>query len=78
MIKTENNGRTNLELAIAKYDNKLGGFRKIDDGGKWVKSQCKNPEHRPPMHICLQPGTYEYTCPACGHVTNVHVPSITM
>lgn len=28
---------------------------------------CMSPEHNPPMHIVLEAGTYEYTCPVCGH-----------
>ncbi len=27
---------------------------------------CTDPEHKPPMHIVLEPGVYEHTCPGCG------------
>lgn len=27
---------------------------------------CLHPEHEPPMHIVLEPGTYQHTCPGCG------------
>jgi hypothetical protein len=37
---------------------------------------CMSPEHNVPMHIVLEPGTYRYTCPACGHVTVFEVPLI--
>ena len=30
---------------------------------------CVSPEHLPPQHMVLEPGTYEYTCPVCGQVT---------
>lgn len=26
---------------------------------------CAHPEHEPPKHIMLSPGTYEHTCPSC-------------
>lgn len=33
----------------------------------WPKiKQRLNPEHNPPTHICLEPGSYEHTCPGCG------------
>lgn len=38
---------------------------------------CMNPEHKPPMHIYLTPGTYEHVCPSCGHKTIFTVPLIT-
>ena len=28
--------------------------------------RCRHPEHDPPGHIVLKPGTYTYQCPACG------------
>jgi hypothetical protein len=28
--------------------------------------RCRHPEHDPPGHIVLKPGTYTYECPACG------------
>ena len=53
------------------------GLKKIDDG-KWVKNPCLCPEHNPPMHIVLEPGTYEHTCPLCGHKITFTVPRITL
>jgi predicted RNA-binding Zn-ribbon protein involved in translation (DUF1610 family) len=38
---------------------------------------CQNPEHNPPMHICLRPGEYEHTCPECGNVQIFIVPDVT-
>ncbi len=26
---------------------------------------CTHPEHEPPKHAALKPGTYEHTCPKC-------------
>lgn len=37
---------------------------------------CLSPEHNPPMHIYLEAGTYEYTCPACGKKVVFEVPTI--
>jgi hypothetical protein len=51
-------------------------LRKIDDGNKNGKDLCRHPEHKPPMHIVLEPGTYEHTCPACGNKTIFTVPLI--
>ena len=63
-----------------KVDEKKrkGGFHKVQ-GELWddAKKRCRHPEHKPPGHIVLQPGTYEYVCPGCGHVTKVHVPLVT-
>lgn len=46
-------------------------LRKIDIPAKVVgrDSACLHPEHSPPMHIVLEPGTYHYDCPQCGAVT---------
>lgn len=27
---------------------------------------CQHPEHNPPSHMSPAPGTYRWTCPACG------------
>jgi len=40
--------------------------------------QCMHPEHNPPMHIYLEPGTYEHTCPACGKTVVFEIPQITI
>ena len=52
-------------------------FKKIEDS-KWEINTCKSPEHNPPMHIVLQPGNYEWTCPQCGNVQIIIVPEITI
>lgn len=44
-------------------------LKRIDD----EKPPCLDPSHDPPSHMALQPGTYEWTCPACGHVTRFEV-----
>jgi hypothetical protein len=51
-------------------------FKKIEDVSE--DEICRNPEHNPPMHISLKPGTYEWTCPACGKSTKVKVNSATL
>ncbi len=50
-----------------------GGLRKIAD----APQQCLSPEHNPPSMIHLDPGTYEYVCPSCGHKTTFTVPLVT-
>ena len=52
-----------------------GGFRRIDNTEP-NKGQCISPAHNPPSNIVLQPGTWEYTCPACGKTTVINVPNI--
>ena len=53
------------------------GFRRIaDEDVKEQAEACPSPEHYPPTEIGLGPGTYEYTCPECGHVTIVKIPKI--
>lgn len=54
-----------------------GGFRKIDDK-LYIKEPCRHPEHQPPMHIVLENGTYEYTCPGCGEVRTIVVNKPTL
>lgn len=44
-------------------------LRKIAD----EKPPCRHPEHNPPSHIVLSPGTYEHTCPSCGNKLTFHV-----
>jgi hypothetical protein len=36
---------------------------------KWKEKGdvCRHPEHEPPMFRYYPPGTYEHTCPGCGH-----------
>lgn len=61
--------------------NFSGGLKRISDGDedkKWITSKpCLSPEHNPPSHIVLQPGTYEYTCPSCGTTMRFTIPYIT-
>lgn len=45
-------------------DTKMTGLRKIRDLSP--EETCVSPAHNPPMHIVLDDGVYEYTCPACG------------
>lgn len=52
---------------------KRGGFRKIAEPRENI---CQHPNHNPPGHIVLGPGTYEYTCPGCGASQIVRVPLI--
>ena len=49
------------------------GLQKITNA---EPTPCMSPEHDPPQHIALEPGTYEYTCPACGQKTTLIVPHI--
>lgn len=37
-------------------------------------NRCLHPEHRPPTMIVMDPGIYEYKCPACGATQDVVVP----
>lgn len=49
-----------------------GGLRKIRD----IPAPCLSDEHDPPKHMVLEPGGYEWTCPACKAVTYFTVPLI--
>lgn len=48
-------------------------LKKIKD----AERPCLHPEHDVPMHIVLEAGEYEYTCPQCGKTVQFTVPSIT-
>jgi hypothetical protein len=37
---------------------------------------CLDREHDPPGLIVLSPGTYEHTCPRCGHKTVFEVRGV--
>jgi len=54
--------------------------RRIDDERAWKVKPCRHPDHGVPKHRCFPPGaaagTYEHTCPACGHKTIFVVPEI--
>jgi len=64
-------------VVIKKYGRDAkesrGGLKKIAD----AKPPCMSPNHKPPMHISLEPGVYEYTCPDCGETIRFEVPFIT-
>lgn len=47
-------------------------FKKLADEA--TPKKCRHPEHDPPGHIVLAPGTYMYTCPGCGQETTVRIP----
>jgi hypothetical protein len=34
---------------------------------------CADPEHNPPTHMVLEPGTYQHDCPRCGAVTTFNI-----
>lgn len=51
-------------------------FRKLSEPeSPWAAPEdyCKHSEHEPPTMIVLGPGTYEWSCPACGAVRTVRV-----
>jgi hypothetical protein len=52
-------------------------LKKIEDDTSWNKNNCTNPEHFPPTHIVLEPGTYEHTCSSCGNIIRFTIPAIT-
>jgi hypothetical protein len=44
------------------------------DLSDWTKV-CINPEHYPPMHLWIPPGTtYRHKCPGCGKETAIVMP----
>lgn len=49
-------------------------LKKIKDAPR----PCLSPGHEPPMHIVLEPGTYQHKCDACGKVKEFTVPLITV
>lgn len=49
-------------------------FKKLSDDPLWNEFPCSHREHDPPNMIVLEPGSYEYTCPGCGHVTYFQIP----
>lgn len=38
---------------------------------------CLDQSHKPPTHLYLEPGEYEWTCPSCGAKQIFTVPLIT-
>lgn len=69
-----------ININSERYEERLGiNSRPKKSGLKLVRvaePPCISYEHDPPMHIVLQPGTYEYTCPACGRIQVFTVPCI--
>jgi hypothetical protein len=55
-------------MSLKKINDKPNGY---------IGKICRHSEHNPPMHIVLEPGTYEYICPGCGNKTVFDVPLIT-
>ena len=51
--------------------NKKPATRKIGEISE--KKSCNHPDHNPPAMIVLEPGFYEYECPACGYIQNFNV-----
>ncbi len=51
-------------------------FRKLTGPDKW-RRPCLDPEHEVPGHIVLEPGVWEWTCPACGAKRVIVVPLVT-
>lgn len=45
-------------------------LEKIADAPK----RCTHPEHHPPRHMVLSPGTWRHTCPGCGSKVTFTVP----
>lgn len=39
---------------------------------------CNHPEHDPPGHIVLPPGTHKWQCPNCGEVITIFVSKTTL
>lgn len=50
--------------------------RKIADSP--LTKMCRHPEHNPPGMQVFEPGTYEHTCPGCGHKMVFTVAGMTM
>lgn len=44
-------------------------LKKVSTPEEDRQRMCRWPEHNPPMHIVLSPGTYEHTCDKCGKKT---------
>lgn len=68
----------NLFNWIGNYTNRKRNPQKLIKKIADFKNRCLHPEHKPPMHIHLSPGTYEHICPQCGHTTTFSVPLITL
>jgi len=64
------------ELKNTNLPPRKGGLRKINDGAQDKSQICPSTYHNPPSHIALSPGTYEYTCPHCGHTTTFSVRAV--
>ena len=61
---------------MKKSDKNKIGAEGYTLGKRTNSNDCSHPEHKPPVHILLKPGEYEYECPSCGYVTRFTVPKI--
>ncbi len=55
-------------------------FRRIDPprtDQERAQRECLDPGHNPPSHIVLEPGAWEWECPACKRKCYLNVPRIT-
>lgn len=43
-----------------------------------VDNPCMSDEHFPPSMMAIGPGTWEWTCPACGKKTVFTVPGASL
>ena len=50
--------------------------RKIAD----LPNNCMDKDHNPPMHVYLENGVYEHTCPLCGkkQIFTVNKPTLSV
>jgi hypothetical protein len=63
--RVQENARAAAQAAGHSWRERNGAvstLKKIADPEK----HCRHPEHEPPTHIVLEPGTWEHTCPGCG------------
>lgn len=53
-------------------------LKKIAEPFEKYRGPCRSMLHNPPNMISLSPGTYEWTCPACGEKRVFTVHGFTM
>lgn len=51
-------------------------LRRLPDQARRLMKQdlCVHPQHEPPIMMQLEPGSYEWSCPACANVISFVVP----
>jgi rubrerythrin len=51
-------------------------FHRVDEFDPDPNLACTDKDHHPPAfaHMYMEPGRYEWSCPSCGHITNVRIP----